>query len=98
MSQELLDRIAALEAENAKLKGEQVYVPQAYPAVRYHTSGAAKTIASADEEADGWSETPPAPDTTVYPSVRYHATFAPRLVESAEEAAALGEGWSATKG
>lgn len=95
-TQDKADRIAELKAELAKLEGTE-YVPQRYPAMRYHANGATKVIQSEADESPEWAEEPiVASGATVYPSMRYHAKYQPRVVHSAEEAADLGPGWSVT--
>ena len=87
-------RIEALKAELAELEGT-VYVPQPYPAMRYHADGTTKVIQSeADEDPDWKAEPQGNAGADVYPSVRHHAKYQPRVVHSAEEAADLGPGWT----
>lgn len=89
-------RIEALKSELAKLEGTE-YVPQSYPAMRYHADGSTKVIQSEADEDPAWSEAPVvATGSAIYPSMRYHTKYQPRVVHSAEEAADLGPGWSVT--
>lgn len=98
MSEELLARIAELEAKVKTLEPAP-YVPQLYPAHRYHAVKPSIIVQSADEDAaraaEGYMPHPQVAAVVQYPAYYYHAQYAPRLIGSADEAAALGEGWSA---